>query len=337
MFINRQIILSTVSLVVGIAVWASFAQRFNNDERLAYKPNIACIKGSPYGKILALAMQGSIDFYWHKGRSHESTAIMKAEKELAATGSDERGSCADGTCDHDHSSGGHDFSAADHSLESNVPEHEHGEGCGCPAHRGKNVVNSSEMPMRKRVKAEIAKMSAWVNRNTSGKPRTPMHEKYIQGVTEDKLRLAYELDPTNYTNYGNYHLFLSMNDLGKSEGDPEKALKLAKKTLAICKKNEMDPTAWLTAASAAYNIVYHIGRNYESYSIPEAKASLAEFDFCMERFQQLVDAAALEGRIPSQARYDEMNERVKFLNRLRKDQGVYMKRMMTKRISEESK
>ena len=118
----------------------------------------------------------------------------------------------------------------------------------------------------------------------------------IQGEIEDKLRLAYELDPTNYTNYGNYHLFLYTTSYGEAEADEDAALDIARQTLEICKKDEVDPASWLTAASAAYNIIYHIGRHHKDYSVEHAKASLAEFDYCIEMQSGTMGQALRDGR-----------------------------------------
>ena len=256
-------------------------------------------------------MQGSIDFYWHKGASHEHSAVLNAEHK-------HDDSCGDG-CDHDHS-GGYDFQ----------PIQEHGEGCDCGAHgEEEKVASIPNDPLRERATKLIKKMAATAHRRTDNKPLTPAHEKYIQGVTEDKLKLAYELDPSNYTNYGNYHLFITTTTYGREPADDSSAVKLARRTLEYCKQDQYDPASWLTAASAAYNIVSHIGRYHQEFTIPEAKASLAEFDRCIVRYRELLELAVEEGRLISEQRYAEMQERARFLVRLRKDQGIYMKRVMT--------
>ncbi len=295
------------TLVVGAGLWGGMAQKFNAEDQLSYEPNVACVKGSPYGKVLALAMQGSVDFYWHKGKTHEDEAILADHQH------DE--SCADG-CD-------------DHGVQ------EHAEGCGCGAHEDETadqVVMETD-PFRIRAKQRIKEMAASAHRKTDGKPLSEAHEKYLQGVTEDKLRLAYELDPSNYTNYGNYHLFLSSTTFGKEDANDSSAVALAKRTLEFCKSDKKDPASWVTAASAAYNFIYHIGRYYEQFTIPEAKASLAEFDGCMNKYRELRSEALEAGRIMSEARINEMDERVRYLNKLRKAQGVYMKRMMSTKMA----
>ena len=63
-------------MLLGVALWCGFATRFNAEKKLSYEPNPGSVKGSPYGKVLALAMQGPIDFYWHQGQTHEHVVTL---------------------------------------------------------------------------------------------------------------------------------------------------------------------------------------------------------------------------------------------------------------------
>ena len=274
------------ALIMG----AAMAIKFASEDKLSYEPNVACLKGSPYGKIFALAMQGPIGFYWHEGKTHEHASILADDHEHHA-------GCADGC----H---GHGVKADPEPVKKDVPLHEWAQ-------------------------QEIRQMDASAHRTTNGEPLSTAHKQYLRDVTEDKLRLAYELDPTNYTNYGNYHLFLSINNLGRAEADDYAALDIAHQTLETCKQDELDPASWVTAASAAYNIIYHIGRHHKDYSIAQAKASLAEFDSCIGKYEELLGEALRNGLTIPASRLTEMEERVAYLKKLRKAQGVYMKRIMS--------
>ena len=301
------------TLAVGAGLWGGMAKKFNSENELSYEPNIACLKGSPYGKVLAFAVQGPIDFYWHSGQTHTDVETLNEESTA----------CADGCTDHDHS---HDTPA------------EHGEDCGCGEHDEPDTAFSEigSKPFQQRAKDRIRKMAASAHRKTNGAPLSQAHQDYLQGVTEDKLRLAYELDPSNATNYGNYHLFIATTTFGKGDGDDDKAVGLAKKTIAFCKKDSVDPASWLTAASAAYNVIFHIGRYHQNFTIPEAKASLNDFDFCIINFERLIQEAVTDGRVVSEARLSEMQSRAKYLGKLRAAQGVYMKNVMTREMAERS-
>ena len=302
------------TLAVGAGLWGGMAKKFNAENALSYEPNIACVKGSPYGKVLALAVQGPIDFYWHAGQTHTDAETLKEGKTA----------CADGCTDHNH------------SLPA---QEEHGEDCGCGAHDEPNTAirKIDSKPFQQRAKDQIRKMAASAHRKTDGAALSQAHQDYLQGVTEDKLRLAYELDPSNYTNYGNYHLFIATTTFGKDEADDDRAVELAKKTIAFCKNDTVDPASWLTAASAAYNVIFHIGRYHQDFTIDEAKESLADFDSYIINFERLSQESLAEGRVLSEARLKEMQVRARYLGKLRKAQGVYMKKVMSKEMAEQSR
>lgn len=299
--------LAGVTLVVGGLLCGGGARQLSADGRLNFEPNVACLKGSPYGKVLALAMQGPIGVYFHKGQSHATSEVLNGEKEV--------------------------------SVEGRVEEH--AEGCGCGAHdededdKAGPIV--AELPFHVRAKKHLQKMDAYAHRKTDGQPMSEAHERYLQSVNEDKLKLAYELDPSNYTNYGNYHLFLSMNDFGKSQMDQDAAFALATRTIEFCKRDQVDPSSWLTASSAAYDKITHIGRNYKKYTELEARESLFEFDKYFKKHEILLDDSLKKGSIISTIRIHEMQERARYLHKLRIAQGIYMKRMMTHQIGNDSK
>lgn len=356
------------TLVVGVGLWGGFAQHFNKLDKLSYEPNIATIKGSPYGKVLALAMQGPIDFYWHQGQTHEHASILNNhvhDENCTDCGSHGEAHGHDHSGhghahhhhghDHGHDHHGHDHTAHaghehgegcgcgahgeheghDHGAVAHEEEHEHDENCGCGAHGDpdEQSVVKKDKAFHLLAKDKIKAMAAMAHRKTDGKPLSQAHQKYLQEVTEKKLRLAYELDPSNYTNYGNYHLFIATTTYGASDADDDAAVALARRTLDFCKKEEVDPAVMLTASSAAYNIIYHIGRYHEQFTVKEAKASLAEFDECMAKFNLLLDRAVAEGRIASEERLKEMHTRAKYMNKLREAQGAYMKRMMSNKMA----
>ncbi len=315
---NVTKIITCGTFALGVGLWGSMAKKYDADGRFACEMNPGCIKGSPYGKILALAMQGPIDFYWHGGKTHDDEVILGSEHGHKHEHTED---CAHHGCNHDHAEHHHDHAHAAHP-----------EGCSCCAHSEEHehvAAVAEDETFRTKLKERIKEMEASTHRKTDGKPLSETHQKYLQGVTEDKLRLAYELDPSNYTNYGNYHLFIATTTFGKSAGDDDAAVALARRTLEYCKHDQIDPASWVTAASAAYNIICHIGRHYDQYSVREAKDSLAEFDFCISNYVRLRRKALEAGRVVSETRVKEMEARVSYLIGLRKAQGIYMKRVMT--------
>jgi hypothetical protein len=301
MNLNRIKLIMCLACLLGVALWIGMAQKFDSEDRLSYNPNVACVKGSPYGKVFALAMQGPIDFYNHD-HGHEHDQVHQFDHVYDyddGHGNDER--CFESIAERD-------VVAPSNVVEVNIP-----------------VVEKAQLV--------IKQMEANTHRKTNDEPLSIVHRQHLQGEIEDKLRFAYELDPTNYTNYGNYHLFLYTSSFGRATADEEAALSLARHTYSLCMLDTMDPASSVTAASAAYNIISHIGRHHSNYSISEAKQSLENFDHCIDQYFNILSAALLEGRVIPQSRLAEMKERVSYLSKLRKAQGVYMKRIMSNEMA----
>ena len=60
-----------VALLLGGSVaWVYSGKRLDRAGKLAYRPNVLCLKGSPFGRTIALAMRGPVDVYWHRGQVH---------------------------------------------------------------------------------------------------------------------------------------------------------------------------------------------------------------------------------------------------------------------------
>jgi hypothetical protein len=313
---NLTRLIICLTCVLGLALWTGMAQKFDSEDRLSYEPNVACVKGSPYGKIFALAMQGPIDFYWHEGKSHEHAEFLADDHE------------------HDH----HHEHDHEHSQA-----YEYDDGHGHNESYSENITGRDEVapsnvaeiniPVVEKAQLTIKQMEANTHRKTNDEPLSLAHRQHLQGEIEDKLRFAYELDPTNYTNYGNYHLFLYTSSFGRATADEEAALSLAHHTYSVCMLDAVDPASSVTAASAAYNIISHIGRHHSNYSISEAKESLENFDHCIDQYFNILSAALSEGLVIPQSRLAEMKERVSYLSKLRKAQGVYMKRIMSNEMA----
>lgn len=277
------------ALFMGAVLWIGMATKFKSEEKLSYEPNVACIKGSPYGKVFALAIQGPIDVYWHEGETHQHSAINRRHH---------HDGCSDGCQGHHHGSGA--------AVEFN-----------------------QEVGAIQSLKENLKRLEAATFQRNNSKAMAPIHKQHLQDVIEDKLHLAHQLDPANYANYGNYHLYLSTSNLGKGEANDAAALALAKQTLIVCKKDRVDPASWVTAASAAYNVANHIAQNHRDHTVEEAKGSLAEFDFCIEQYEMLLGQALEDGLAIPAVRVREMNTRVRQLIKLRHALGVHMKRLMT--------
>ena len=67
----------SVLMVIGLTLWVGLTLRLRDAERLSYRPNVACMNGSPYGKVLVLIMQDPIETYVHKGARHGEAKYLK--------------------------------------------------------------------------------------------------------------------------------------------------------------------------------------------------------------------------------------------------------------------
>lgn len=290
----------TVGLTLGTGLWLFNAKNLNDQGLLDYTPNVATLKASPYGKILALAMQGPIDFYWHEGQTHADAHVHRAGEEGH----------------HDHSS---DVDS-DHSSDEDLADI-----------RLAKLEARRNLAWHIRAKRKVAELTAFTHRKTNGGRLTKEHALYLQTATEDKLRFAYELDPSNYTNYGNYQLFLSNSNIGRNFIDEARHFSLSKQTLAFCKKDSKDPASSVTAAMAAYDMAYHMAGKPNEYNLSEVRLALGEFDFCMQRYIKIFEGYSASEIPFSAVRADELKEHARYLTALRKAFDGYIKRLSSDR------
>jgi hypothetical protein len=61
----RNIVINTSLAVSGVALWSYGAARLASGGDFEYRPNPLGLKMSPYGQVIALAVQGGIDSDWH--------------------------------------------------------------------------------------------------------------------------------------------------------------------------------------------------------------------------------------------------------------------------------
>jgi hypothetical protein len=264
----RNIVINTSLAVSGVALWSYGAARLASGGDFEYRPNPLGLKMSPYGQVIALAVQGGIDSDWHG-----------AERRMPGE------TC--GSCGQDH--------GAD---ESTCPPR------GNPASPGPSF---------------IARIEDAVNERTNPRPATGGHKFYLRRQVEDRLRFAYELDPSNYANYNSYHLFLTEPAVGTRPVMSHKVLELARTTIEYCLREQNDPRPALTAAAASCNILQLMFMDPELYSIEEMRQHLQVLDYGLARHHELSAAWLESGEFEnlSPARVNEMLERLTFCTKIR--------------------
>jgi len=271
-------------LVAGLVLSGVLTAQFQKAGKLGYRPNVACMNGSPYGKVLVLIMQDPIETYVHKGVRHEDAKYLNEE--------------------------GHEDEHAGH-------HHDH-DGCASCEAEAKEIAaakarGKQKQPLHREWKQYFEKLVAFTHRKTGGYRVTAAHEQYLQGIIEDKMRFSYELDPANNTNYESLYLYLTIDDLGKSRANPKVAYELAQRTIDYCKRDKADPASMLTGANAAGDVGFYMSQNQDLFTWDEVLANLADFEYCLKRYGDLLPKMVENGFRVSEARVLEMNNRAKYL------------------------
>lgn len=263
----------------GVVLWGWTAPPIARNTELNAPVNPFGINRSPYGEVIAMAMQGPIDSYFHGGENHEH---------------DE--SCESG-CDHHHD---HDHSHHD--------DHDH------------DIVQSTSLPAR--LGDFIDELTEAAAARTNTQPVTPGHKFYLRRQTENKLRFAYNLDPSHYGNYNSYHLFLTESELATRPVLTAGAAKLAQETIDYCLKQQSDPRPALTAVSAAQNMLDLMITDYRSnnphFSIDHLEQALAIVDHCFAAYHRSAAEWTASGQWArlSQFRIQEVEDRLHFLTKI---------------------
>lgn len=158
---------------------------------------------------------------------------------------------------------------------------------------------------------------------TNPKAATNAHKFFLRRRIEDKLRFAYQLDPSHYANYNSLHFFLTEPQLGTRPQLTPSAAKLAEETINYCLKREDDPRPMLTAAAAATNVL-HLMFNDQSNEKPtfttqQMRQYLNLTDHCLARYVTIAkqwDESKNWDRLSPQ-RINECDNRFTFISRIR--------------------
>ena len=261
----RNITVTSLLALSGLGLWTYGSAKLAGGGDFNYRPNPLGIKMSPYGQVIALAVQGGIDSDWHGTDTSD----------LACT-----------ACGHEH---GAPASGS------------------CPEAGGKGPL------------AWLAKVERAATEKTNVAPRTPGHKFYLRRQVEDKLRLAWELDPSNYANYNSYHLFLTEPQVGTRPIITEKVIELSRLTIRYCLSQDSDPRAALTAASAASNILELMFLHKENYTREQMREQLAVLDQALARTHELTQRWNEEGNFErlSEVCVQDMQQRLEFITKMR--------------------
>ncbi|NNC88134.1 MAG: hypothetical protein HKN82_06700 [Akkermansiaceae bacterium] len=272
-------------LILGGLAWAANASALMSGNAFEGRANILTLKGSPFGRTLAVAMRGPVDVYWHQGEAHH----------VSGPGNDAH-DCANCST--------HDAACEEHTPGGTADMRE--------AVNGTKTVDPPRWSLRTFALDQIADWRKAFYTRTNPFGSTKMHEAYIMSETEKRLRLSYEMDPGNFAAYGSYFLFLSeaLSAWEKEERRDEvhrrarsAALQLSYQTIQVCRGRQDDPAALLTAAVAAHDHANLLIGTRTAEGLERARRFVAIQDACLREFGALrerLESAGQWERIPSQ-------------------------------------
>lgn len=213
-------------------------------------------------------------------------------------------------------------------------DHDHDCGADCDHdHAGENApaaVAQAAAPttLRERCTEFLSGLDKAGSVRTNPKPASPALKFYLRRQAEDKLRLAYQLDPAHYGNFNSYYFFLTHHELGTRPELTASAVDLAQQTITYCLERDDDPRAALTAAAAAQSVLEHMINDQRAgkreISVEQMRQALGLIDHCLARHLEISARWDASGNwnLLSAARRGEVRERLQFISKIREAQGV---------------
>lgn len=173
-----------------------------------------------------------------------------------------------------------------------------------------------------RLRTMLASMEKGIEERTNPRPASDALKLYLRRQAEDKLRFAYQLDPSHYANYNSLHFFLIEGVGTRPELTPS-AGKLAEETIQYCLKQENDPRPALTAASACTNILHLMfaDQHEESpkFTTEQMRQCLNVLDQCLARYEMVSKQwdESDNWELLSTHRITECQDRFSFISKIR--------------------
>lgn len=271
------IAISCALIGVGLCAWAWTAQPLMDIKDLNPPTNPLGINGSPYGEVLAMAMQGPIDTVFHHTEN-----------------------------DHHHQPGESCDDCEDHDDDHDAP----------PLQPSPTNQPSS---LKNQFLQTLVSMDQALETRNNPKSATQAHKLYLRRKIEDKLRFAYQLDPSHYANYNSLHLFLTEPQLGTRPQLTTSAAQLAEQTISYCLERNDDPRRALTAAAATSNLLELMLNDRSNpntrFTTTQMRQYLNLLDYCLNRYHSLAQQWQTSGTWNnlSPMRIKECADRLRFI------------------------
>ena len=261
-----SIALSSGLIGAGVLAWAMAGRPLIANSELDAPLNPLGINRSPYGEVLAMALQGPIDTFFDAGVSSGSA---KPVEPPAATP---------------------------------------------PA---------TPPTLNARFETLLISLDQASEARTNPKAGSEALKRHLRRQVEDKLRFAYQLDPSHYGNYNSLHFFLTEPEVGTRPELTGSAANLAEDTIRYCFTQDHDPRPALTAAAAASNILELMfndqHNNPRKYDNAQIRQYLNLLDLCLTRYDHIAAEwdRTKQWDLLSPQRIAECEERHQFITKIR--------------------
>lgn len=213
-----------------------------------------------------------------------------------------------------------------HGAMNSGGTHHHEAGDECPACKKAETENKaagSDLSLGGRFQNLLTSLDKVSEIRTNPKSASDAHKRYLRRQVEDKLRFAYQLDPSHYANYNSLHFFLTEPELGTRPELTPSAAKLAEDTIKYCLKQDTDPRPALTAAAAATNILELMFNDQQNpapkFNTVQMRQYLVLLDHCIGRYVAISQEweKSKNWELLSPQRIAECEERFNFICRIR--------------------
>ena len=293
---NARTHITTATLALaGAALWFVAGNGLRDAGGFDYQPNPLGIKRSPYGEVLAMAIQGPVDQDFHMILAPGDLPSLPSE----AGADTHQADCASGSCNHSHhASGPIDQDAPLIDKLASITGRRTNPNPPTPGHQ---LYLRSKIENRLRFAYEL------------GPSHYGNYNSYHLFLTEPQLGTETTVE----------EFF---------EGR-ERADRLAEYTIRYCLADQSDPRPALTAATAAYNVLESMCFRPEEHSLDELREQLGLIDSCLDRHRRLLDRSTENGTwdLLSPLRQKELLDRAKFTRVLRDTAAPTLDRLSRER------
>jgi hypothetical protein len=213
------------------------------------------------------------------------------------------------------------------AANGGVHHHKPGEECkSCAKAEVAKTTTTKQAPsLGKQFRNFLVSLDKASEIRTNPKASTAAHKFFLRRKVEEKLRFAYQLDPSHYANYTSLHFFLTEPQLGTNPELTPSAAKLAEETIRYCFKIDSDPRPALTAAAAASNmleLMFNDQLNPEPrFNTMQMRQYLNVLDHCIARYVDIAKQWDDTGNweLISPQRINECDTRFQFITHFRSD------------------